>query len=321
MNSTPSIISRVADGVLEASIIGSFSRIGYQTRQRLADWDTYNDMTGKVVLVTGATSGLGEATATTLARLGATVHFLARNESRAELALERIQNASGSNLVSYGLADLSDLASVAEFAREVLEHHNRLDVLVHNAGALHREFARSPQGVEQTIASHVLAQFELTTMLLPILGQGSRVITVSSGGMYTQKLDLDHAEMSESEYDGVVAYARAKRIQVALNGAWAERHNRDGIMFSVMHPGWAATPGVDSSLPGFAKVMRSLLRTSAQGADTTIWLATANNIPQAEHGIWLDRKLRWEHKLPWTRSSNEHERAWSWCRQRLETSR
>ncbi len=167
------------------------------------------------------------------------------------------------------------------------------------------------------------APFLLTGLLLPVLEAGapSRVIQVSSGGMYTQRFDLATLEMGPEEYDGTVAYARAKRAQLVLLHEWVRRTAGTGVAFHAMHPGWADTPGIRDGLPRFAKVMGPLLRTAEQGADTIVWLATATEAVESTGGFWLDRKVRWEHKAPWTRLSEADfadagAELWAWCAER-----
>jgi len=181
----------------------------------------------------------------TLARQGATVHFLARDRSRAERARRGMSAASSSTNVSYGLADLEDLDAVRAFARRFGAAHDRLDVLIHNAGAIHPQFRTDAAGTELTIAGQVVAPFLLTRLLMPALlaAAPSRVITVSSGGMYTQRLDLATLQLPASRYRGVTAYARAKRAQVALSRERAQRFAGTGVAFHAMHPGWVDTPG------------------------------------------------------------------------------
>jgi NAD(P)-dependent dehydrogenase (short-subunit alcohol dehydrogenase family) len=305
--------------VLEATVVGSFSRVGYDARSRLDGWaaaDRRRDLSGHTVLVTGATSGIGLASAVRVAQLGGTVRFLARDESRAVRARARIELAAGRDVdVDYGLADMSDLDSLRAFAARLAD--TRLDALVHNAGALSRTFAEAPDGSELTFASHVLGPFLLTGLLLPALHRArpARVITVSSGGMYTQRLDLADLEMGRDGYDGKVAYARAKRAQVVLNHEWARRVPSTDVVFHAMHPGWADTPGVVSGLPGFHRVMRPLLRTPEQGADTVVWLASSPEALESTGRFWLDRRPRSEHRVPWTRGG-DGEALWALCQRR-----
>jgi NAD(P)-dependent dehydrogenase (short-subunit alcohol dehydrogenase family) len=190
-------------------------------------------------------------------------------------------------------------------------------VLIHNAGALTPERHVAADGTEATIASQVVGPFLLTTLLLDRLAATppSRVITMSSGGMYAAALTVSQLQMTAEGYKGSEQYARAKRAQVTLNEMWADRWPDSGIRFHSMHPGWADTPGVDASLPTFAKVMGPLLRTPDQGADTLVWLA-ADDEPLESNGLfWLDRRPRSIHKLPTTKRTDtpeRRERLWEW---------
>ncbi len=203
------------------------------------------------MLVTGATSGIGLATAKGVARLGAGVVLTARGHDRAERAVAAVLRAAPAAEVSYLLADMGEFDQVRGLAEEFLAAHDRLDVLVHNAGALTRPAHGTGSGTELTVASQVAGPFLLTGLLLPALraGRPSRVIQVSSGGMYTQRFDLASLEMGPDEYDGTVAYARAKRAQLVLMHEWVRRTAGTGVFFHAMHPGWADTPGIRGSLP------------------------------------------------------------------------
>jgi NAD(P)-dependent dehydrogenase (short-subunit alcohol dehydrogenase family) len=123
--------------------------------------------------------------------------------------------------------------------------------------------------------------------------------------------------MGPEGYRGAVAYARAKRAQVVLAHEWARRHGTSGVRSYSMHPGWVATPGLDSGLPGFAR-LGPLLRTPEEGADTIVWLV-ANALaetPPAE-GFWLDRRPRGEHYRPGTGAGpDDGARLWEWCEAR-----
>jgi NAD(P)-dependent dehydrogenase (short-subunit alcohol dehydrogenase family) len=309
--------------MLEATVVGSFSRVGFHVRSKLDDWpaaDRGRALRGKTVLVTGATSGIGLAAATQLTQLGATVRFLARDAARADAARARIEQAAGRDVdVTYDVADMSDFVSLRGFASRLLASGARVDVLVHNAGALNRSYSPAPDGSELTLAAHVLGPFLLTKLLLPALqdAERARVITVSSGGMYTQRFDLGDLEMDRDGYDGRIAYARAKRAQVVLTHEWARRVLPGKIVFHAMHPGWVDTPGVASGLPGFHRVMRPLLRTPAQGADTVVWLASADEALASTGRFWLDRRARSEHRVPWTRGGDDGE-LWALCEQRTD---
>lgn len=283
---------RLVDAALEATVAGGFSRIGYEVRSRMDHWDTDFDLRDARILITGGTSGIGRAAAQMALDAGARVAITGRSRQRLDSAAVGL---SARGQVTTIVNDAADLAAVPSVLEQSLDALGGLDVLVHNAGALDRTFARSPQGFEQTYAAHVLGPFALTAAAIPHLGTGGKVITVSSGGMYSQPLDPDHLQMGYTEYDGVRAYAIAKRAQVALNEAWARRYP-NGPTFAAMHPGWADTPGVQTSLPGFRRVTRPILRTAEQGADTILWLAS-HDIPSGQ--FWLDRQPRAVVRLPW----------------------
>jgi NAD(P)-dependent dehydrogenase (short-subunit alcohol dehydrogenase family) len=171
-------------------------------------------------------------------------------------------------------------------------------------------------GIELTFATHVVGPFLLTQLLLPKLqvAAPSRVITVSSGGMYARRLTVNDLQSHAGAFDGVVAYARAKRAQVVLNELWSERTAGTGIAFHCMHPGWADTDALRDSLPGFFRVMRSSLRTPAQGADTVVFLAVAACVAASSGRFWFDREPQPTHIVPWTRETNaDRARLWDAC--------
>ncbi len=315
----PKNLRDVADGLIETPIITSFTRIGFSARKQLESWtslDSY-DMTGRVVVLTGATSGIGRAAAIQLARSDATLVVVGRDTGRNQTAVHEITEATGNRNITEVAADMGDYAQVRALAERVLADHDRLDVLVHNAGTLSGSRRAAPDGTEATVASQVVGPFLLTGLLLERLASGapSRVLTTSSGGMYTAELTVSKLQMSERSYSGAQQYARAKRAQVTLNELWAERFGHFGIHFHAMHPGWADTPGVDASLPTFAKVMGPLLRTAEQGADTLVWLAADEAAVATNGRFWLDRRARPIHKLPNTRRSDtpaHREELWRW---------
>lgn len=297
------------DAALEACVVPGFSRIGLAVRSRLLPEFTADDCPtadGRTIVITGATSGIGHAAAVALARRGAAIHFLARDRGRAERARRGIAAASGSTRISYGLADLEDLDTVRAFAHQFRATHGRLDVLIHNAGAIHPQFRTDKAGTELTVLGQVVAPFLLTTLLMPALldAAPSRVITVSSGGMYTQRLDLATLQLPRSHYRGVTAYARAKRAQVVVSREWARRLAGTGVAFHAMHPGWVDTPGVAAALPGFRRLTRPILLSPGQGADTVVWLASMPPERLGSGRFWHDRRPRPEHLFPWTREKD-----------------
>lgn len=314
-------VSSLLDAALEVPVVSSFTRIGYDVRSRLAHWKALDDydLRGRTVLVTGASSGLGLVAAEQFARCGATVVLLGRDTAKTTKVRDGIALRTGNPALSVVTADMGDLDQVRAAAAEILERCARLDVLVHNAGALTADRRVSPQGIEQTVASQVVGPFLLTALLLPLLTASApaRVLTVSSGGMYAAALTVEHLQMGD-DYAGSEQYARAKRAQVTLNELWSERVPAAEVVFHAMHPGWADTPGVRESLPTFRRVVGPLLRSPSQGADTVVWLGADDGEPLAgTGGFWLDRRRRAIHKLPSTRRSDTPElraQLWAWVR-------
>jgi NAD(P)-dependent dehydrogenase (short-subunit alcohol dehydrogenase family) len=255
------------------------------------------------------------AAATRFGELGATLHLVGRDPSRTASTAELL---SGQGFdVHTSIADMGDLDAVRSIAAEIASAHEHLDALIHNAGALSAEYTVSPQGFEMTVASQVLGPFLLTSLLLPLLEAGEssgRVITVASGGMYPEKLDVDKLLAGPDSYNGVRAYARAKRAQVELNVEWARRSG-SGVIFQAMHPGWVDTPGVVKSLPRFHSITKPVLRSAEAGADTIVWLADVDESDLgANGGFWLDRHRRSITKIPGTGASqSERDRIWQWC--------
>jgi NAD(P)-dependent dehydrogenase (short-subunit alcohol dehydrogenase family) len=303
----------LVDDLLEITVVGSFTRIGPAVRRRLFGWTDppAGALAGRTVLVTGPTSGLGRAATVEFAALGARVILVSRDEAKLRALRDELVETHGDDRFPIVVADMGSLASVRAAAEQILSTEERLDVLVDSAGAIFPERVEGPDGIEATLALLVVGPFVLISNLLPLLRRtpGSRVIAVTSGGMYTQGLHLDDLEWRRDGYSGPRAYARAKRAQVALIREWARRLAGSGVSFVAMHPGWADTPGVSASLPGFYGAMGPLLRTPSEGADTIVWLA-AEADPGASNGrLFLDRGPRPFDRVPATRVSAADRRA------------
>ena len=302
------------DTLLEISIVGSFSRVGYRIRRRLFDWSVPESgaLAGKTALVTGPTSGLGRATVDALAGHDARVILVGRNEARLGRVRDSLVARHGEDRFPIVVADMSSLASVRAAVARVLESEPELDILVDNAGAINEHRTVTEDGLEATFATMVAGPFVLISGLLPLLERsGGRVITVVSGGMYGQVLPLDDLQFERGEYNGTLAYARAKRAATNITREWARRNGASGVRFNAMHPGWADTPGLAEALPGFYEFMGPVLRTPAEGADTISWLATGAEAGLPGGRLYLDRRPRPFDRLRSTRlSAAERRELW-----------
>jgi dehydrogenase/reductase SDR family member 12 len=319
MTAARDTFTKAVDAAMEATVVPSFTNIGYLVRRRLDKWAPLpNDLSDRIIVLTGASSGLGAAAAEQLAARGAQLLLVGRDPGRLG-AIEHRCTELGGHVRTFSV-DLTSLEQARDFVATITAKYDRVDVLIHNAGALVHSYRSTVEGFEQTYAAQVLSQQVITAGLLPLLRNSSdpRVVVVSSGGMYTQRLDPPAMQMVEEEYDGVRAYALAKRAQVALNEQWAKRV--PDVTFAAMHPGWADTPGVADSLPTFRRITGPFLRSPEQGADTVVWLAaTEDSLPSGK--FWLDRSPRHTTKIPgWDGDANDHEQLWDLVSEQAQIS-
>jgi NAD(P)-dependent dehydrogenase (short-subunit alcohol dehydrogenase family) len=301
-----------ADRLLDASIVFSFDRTGFL--RHAAAWvgeQEERSLADLVCLVTGANSGIGRATALELARRGARVWLLCRSETRGAAARDAIRRESGNDAVELSVMDVSDLNSVTHCVQGFPER--QVDLLVHNAGALPAQLAFTAEGIESTFATNVVGPHLLTRLLEERLGASAdaRVVFVSSGGMYPARLSCRDVDWEKRRFDGVRAYSQTKRMQVVLSELYAERWKGSTRTCHAMHPGWADTPAVRTSIPRFHAVMSALLRTAEQGADTIVWLATSPPERIGSGLFFFDRAPRTTHLLPFTHEEDA-ERQWLW---------
>lgn len=326
---------QIVDTVMEKSVVPSFSSLGTRIRSRLFHWqalERYN-LKGRVVVLTGGTSGIGEAAARRYAQMGATLVLVARNPQKTDELIDSLKAEFANPEIHGVIADLGEQDDIRQAAVELGSRWPVIDVLVHNAGALFNNRKHASNGTDLSVELMVAAPFLLTGLLLDNLKAAShsemtaqrgiaaspaRVLTMSSGGMYTEALDVDTLQMRDENYQGAKQYARAKRAQVVLNELWANKVPAEQVVFHALHPGWVNTPGITEALPGFSKLLApiGLLRTADEGADTLVWLS-ADSAATAHNGLfWHDRKARDIDMTNKTRKADtrqQREKLWHWC--------
>ena len=285
--------------------IASFTNLGFLYHSRGFE-PLEADLTGQRIVVTGATGGLGLESARSLASFGADVVIIGRSADK----LARAAGELGGRTETIE-ADLSLMTEVRRAASTILSG-GTVDVLINNVGVLLPERTTTREGLETTLATNLAGHFLLTNLLIPRLVESapSRIINVTSGGMYSTSIKPDDLQ-TEHNYTGTAAYARTKRGQVILTEMWADQLRGANVVVHAMHPGWAKTAGVANSLPTFDKVMRPLLRTPEQGADTIVWLAAASEPARSSGRLWFDRRPAPTHLDDSTRESEaDREKLW-----------
>ena len=298
------LIDFMADHTIFPGMV-MFSRFGYALGKRF--WANDNEILyGKRVVITGATSGIGRAAAMKLAEKKADVTLIARNKEKAIKVQQEIIRQTGNPCVDFLLADLGVMADIRRVAACLINRKKPMDILINNAGALFNQRSETAEGLERTFATDLLGVFYLTQLLRKTFARsGARIINVSSGGMYTRRIDVNDLQNTCQPYDGTRAYARAKRGIVILTELWAEQLDPAHVVVHAMHPGWVDTPGIETALPGFHSLVHPILRTPEQGADTIVWLAASKEAGRSSGRFWLDRRPHETIVLPTTGESPE----------------
>ena len=266
-----------------------------QVRSKVVSEKVNGGMGGKVVLITGGTSGIGRAAATALAAMGAEVVVTGRSRERGEAAIEEIRRTSGNEGVSLALADLTVQAEVRRLAGEFGRSHDRLDVLINNAGAVFSKREETADGLERTLALNHLAPFLLTNLLLEMLKDNapSRIITVSSEARRGAEIDFDDLQ-SERRYRGFPVYGKSKLANILFTYELAERLRGTGVTANCVHPG-AVSTNFGTNNGGFMillfRALKPFMRTPEQGADTLIYLAFSPDVEGVSGRYFADRKV------------------------------
>ena len=293
------------------STLRTFTRSGYVTGRKV--WAPMSErMKDRHVVLTGANSGIGLATAIELASAGASLTLVVRDEAKAEQTAETIKEATGRVDICFEFADLSLLRDTETLIDRLLAKGEAIDVLINNAGALFNDHTMTSEGLEKSYALLLLSPWRLCERLLPLLKNHdvtARVINVVSGGMYAERLNLKRLNMTSDGYRGARAYAQCKRALSVMTEVWAERWQDHNIVVNAMHPGWSDTPGVQKSLPAFRRITRLVLRSHAEGADTVVWMAQSNQAALSTGKLFLDREPRSTYLLGNNVESEDERRA------------
>ncbi|MCB9418627.1 MAG: SDR family oxidoreductase [Ardenticatenaceae bacterium] len=252
-------------------------------------------MQGKIVMVTGASAGIGKITAQELARRGAHVVMVARSRERGEEALAEIQKATGSHQLDLLLADLSSQESIRQLAAEFRNRYSHLHVLVNNAGAFFMKRQESVDRLEMTFALNHLGYFMLTNLLLDVVKASTpaRIVNVSSMAHQQGRLDFTNLQNKKS-YRGFQVYAQSKLANLLFTYELARRSEGSGVTVNALHPGFV-TSNFAKNNGAAARLVMNLAgwlrvgRTPEQGAETSIYLASSPEVAGVTGRYFIDK--------------------------------
>jgi NAD(P)-dependent dehydrogenase (short-subunit alcohol dehydrogenase family) len=255
-----------------------------------------NTLNGKTCLVTGASTGIGRETALALAREGATVVIVSRDQTRGAEALASIKQQSGNDKVELLLADLSSMAAVRKLAAEFRAKHDKLHVLVNNAGVVNTERKVTADGYEATFALNHLGYFLLTEELLDLLKASApaRIVNVSSDGHRQGHINFDDLQC-EKKFSGIRSYCQSKLANVVFTYELAKRLEGTGVTANALHPGVVASRfGAETSgwFSWGVRLMRPFMITPEQGAATSVYLATSPEVAGVTGKYFAKKKAR-----------------------------
>lgn len=253
------------------------------------------NMKDKIVLVTGATAGIGKETAKGIAQLGARVVLVGRNRAKGEAAIAEIKQKTGSDKLDLLVADLSSLAEIRRLADEFNQKYDRLDVLINNAGGIFDKRKETVDNIEYTFALNHLSYFLLTDLLLDKLknADGARIVSVSSEAHRLGKIDFDDLEFKQKKYSSMTAYGSSKLMNILFTKELARRLAGTNITANCLHPGAVASEFGDNTAGLMRAIVwlfkRTIAITPEKGAETSIYLAASPEVANIS-GRYFDNK-------------------------------
>lgn len=280
----------------------------------------------KTIFITGATGGIGKATAVALAKQNYRVVIHGRNKEKTATVCEEIKRLAGNDKIDYIIGDLFLMSEVRKVAQTYIERYEYLDILINNAGGImSKDRKETPEGVETTIAVNLLAPFFLTELLLSLLKKSDdgRIINVSSNShQLNAKPDFDDLEL-KNNYNPLTAYGNAKLFLIWISQYLAEALIQGGygnVTVNTLHPGAVATNfGVNSNLGGllnfFGKLARPFFKTPEQGAETILYLATSEDVKSISGKYFENKKIKTASQKYY--SQQNEQLVWDYCKNRI----
>lgn len=255
-------------------------------------------MNGKICLVTGASSGIGKATALGLARMGATVVMVCRDVARGQAPLAEIRQKSGNNSIDLLVADLSSQEAIRSLANEYRSKYQQLHVLINNAGVYYTKRHVTVDGLEAMFAVNYLARFLLTNLLLDIINSSAPARIINVAGAYHAKGKINFDDLQgERDFDGQRANHQSKLADVLFTYELARRLEGTGVTVNCLHPGMVATSLVDKDkdFPVFFKYLyklsKPLMKSPAQGAETSLYLSSSPEVEGITGQYFVNKKI------------------------------
>lgn len=246
-------------------------------------------MQGSTVVITGATSGIGEVAADRLAAKGARIVFVARDRSRGEETLRHLHAIAPHAAHAVHYADLSKLAEMKRVSAEIVAAEPKIDVLINNAGAMFNARRVTEDGLEMTFAMNHMAYFVLANMLKTRMGPGGRIVNTASDAHKGAKLDFEDLQSSR-HYSGFAVYGRSKLCNILFTRELARRLDGSGITANCLHPGFVATRFGNASggvLSLAIRLAKNFALTPEQGAETIVYLASSQDVAGSSGGYFV----------------------------------